>query len=480
METVKKRLQSDDYKNPDFFRVCKSVWFQAWKYKDEDQILAALIEEIFKTMGSDSFFTACRAELEKLVAGVSPPAIKKSFSKILAGIDITEIFAELKYKQKLGFYDTFNDFFNRVLWTYLNWQPKVCAAEEINDRKGALVIFIDDLDRCPVERIVAVLETVKLFMDKKGCVFVIGASETIIENALTPVYKDDARKFLEKIVQVTFNLPQIPAPDFQSFVETLSTDMQERIGPHLTMLVPAMQNNPRRVKRFLNNLALREAMLRNREVSSDYKNLLYWNIIDYIYPDLRRDLQDNPIIIKTLKEHLVELGPKLEAQQDGYLSDEMLKGVPQSLHRYLQDKRLFDILKNFTPSTEEIRQFITASTVIKSTVFDDETGTSLRPFEAEAMVEIPAGVFLYGEDKTEMMIEAFAIDIYPVTNRQYERFVQAGGYSGDKFWSKVGRKWRKEEKINQPEQWNNPEWNIPEHPVVGVSYFEAEAYASWS
>lgn len=31
-------------------RPCKTVWFQAWKYSEEDSILAALVEEIFRTM----------------------------------------------------------------------------------------------------------------------------------------------------------------------------------------------------------------------------------------------------------------------------------------------------------------------------------------------------------------------------------------------------------------------------------------------
>jgi len=65
------------------------------------------------------------------------------------------------------------------------------------------VVFIDDLDRCPRPRIIKVLEAVKLFMDKKGCVFVIGAAEEIILKALKETYEEkDARRFMEKIVNM--------------------------------------------------------------------------------------------------------------------------------------------------------------------------------------------------------------------------------------------------------------------------------------
>ena len=34
--------------------------------------------------------------------------------------------------------------------------------------------------------------------------------------------------------------------------------------------------------------------------------------------------------------------------------------------------------------------------------------------------------------------------------------------------------------MNRPEYWTDPKWNKADHPVVGVSYFEAEAYATWA
>lgn len=34
--------------------------------------------------------------------------------------------------------------------------------------------------------------------------------------------------------------------------------------------------------------------------------------------------------------------------------------------------------------------------------------------------------------------------------------------------------------MNRPEYWTDPKWNKADHPVVAVSYYEAEAYASWA
>jgi formylglycine-generating enzyme required for sulfatase activity len=87
---------------------------------------------------------------------------------------------------------------------------------------------------------------------------------------------------------------------------------------------------------------------------------------------------------------------------------------------------------------------------------------------------------------------------YPVTNRQFARFVAADGYNCQEYWSDAGRDWRQgvsdskapnwlqnrlkerpKEKRYQPYWWDDRKWNSPLFPVVGISWFEAEAYTRW-
>ena len=50
METVRDCLTNSDYEDREIYRKCKTVWFHAWKYDKEDEILAGLIEEILKAI----------------------------------------------------------------------------------------------------------------------------------------------------------------------------------------------------------------------------------------------------------------------------------------------------------------------------------------------------------------------------------------------------------------------------------------------
>lgn len=104
-----------------------------------------------------------------------------------------------------------------------------------------------------------------------------------------------------------------------------------------------------------------------------------------------------------------------------------------------------------------------------------------EPDQFKGMVLIPKGVFLFGEQKVTVTIEdTYLIGKYPVTTEQYGQFMVAGGYRTREYWSVEGWKWMERWDIECPEYFKDPKWKKPGHPIVGVSYYEAEAYARWA
>ncbi|SRR5260221_5378160 len=97
-------------------------------------------------------------------------------------------------------------------------------------------------------------------------------------------------------------------------------------------------------------------------------------------------------------------------------------------------------------------------------------------------VNVPAGPFTMGDPGTTVHLAAYSIDRFPVTVAAFGEFVDGGGYGARSAWSEEGWQWRHANAIERPRFWGDAEWTsylVPNHPVIGVSYFEAEAYAAW-
>jgi formylglycine-generating enzyme required for sulfatase activity len=98
--------------------------------------------------------------------------------------------------------------------------------------------------------------------------------------------------------------------------------------------------------------------------------------------------------------------------------------------------------------------------------------TWTRPGDGAVMVYVPAGEFLMGSTDDDpdaigdekprhtVHLDAFWIDETEVTNAQYRQCVEAGG-------------------CDEPDCWDNNDYNAPDQPVVCVTWDDARAYAAW-
>lgn len=76
----------------------------------------------------------------------------------------------------------------------------------------------------------------------------------------------------------------------------------------------------------------------------------------------------------------------------------------------------------------------------------------------------------------ELDMAGFAIGRYPVTQAQFAAFMAAGGYRDPRWWSDEGWRWREHGGIAGPLRWRP---DAPDHPVSGVSAYEAEAFCTF-
>jgi formylglycine-generating enzyme required for sulfatase activity len=398
---------------------------------------------------------------------------------------------------------------------------------------GRLAVFVDDLDRCLPDKAVEVLEAVKLFLDVPGCVFVLGVAREVVEEGIRVRYADyqarlDGAQYLEKIIQIPFSLPPIAPEAVTSYVKRVTGESLPDARCE-TVFAVGLEPNPRRIKRTLNIFLLLWRLAQNRE---DLRQVIQpvrlakIVIIQGYHPRLFQLIADGPHYLIDLEKRFREQerrdwaspeeSPLPRFRERGMGGEgaegarpELAEGTSAGPLSEFLGRSLLRALLTCTAADEPdanfadlgpagVREYIylTRSTVEEAPKVEE----AALPFEPQ-MVTIPAGAFLMGTPESEVSeieklgleckyierevpqhevtLAAYAIGRYPVTNAEFARFIEDGGYRTRDYWTEAGWKQKESEGWKQPRYWEDDQWNDPSQPVVGVSWYEAAAYCNW-
>ena len=493
------------------FRRCHTVWFNAWKYGDQDSLLAALVREMLQAMAQQDLFQRLKAQVKDPskdrfdVIATFLDAFKLNFGPIEFGVDLEGHRKETAFSKATSFFDHFDEALTQLISIWIHGGLR--APKRPNESKGVIVVLIDDLDRCLPEKTIQVLEAVKLFLDKPGAAFVVAAAERTVQSAVQAHYSrlgfgaQSGRDYLEKLFQLRFSLPQPARASLDVFTNALPGMHDPDLREALETIQVGGEANPRRLKTLLNEMHLGWAVLVNSGKAQGLPRADFarWQVLQRVAPDFCDHLRDG-ITPEKRRDFLAAA----EQWGAGMRTEEWPEGVdPDYLKRTLQgwaeNLRLQRLLNHFREQrfSERLSDPLIEAMIhwgrppdlvvrLEGVEARAQAGrVSVREKE-EAWIEIPAGSFVMGsgqdnelafdDEKPRRTVEipyAYRIARTPVTNAEFQRFVEQTGYPTQAEASGGEEHWR------HPRGPDSGLEGKEDHPVIRVSWHDARACCDW-
>lgn len=279
MRAIQRSLEDD--------QTVVTLWFNAWRYEREPHLIVPLLDTLREELVAWAERPGQDRDLRDRAVQAAA-TVARAAGAILAGLSITALAPGVPGGQELVF---------DVDRARADWRQREeeaaqqsrslyhasfralqhSLAQFVERGRQRIVVFVDDLDRCLPENALEVLESMKLFFDLEGFVFVVGLDREVVQRAIEVKYRPPhaaadtpdspvkGSEYIKKIFQVPFALPPISRRQVDSFLASLDhaglperqrEDLWQRVRPHLEYVITETGVNPREVKRYINAYTL--------------------------------------------------------------------------------------------------------------------------------------------------------------------------------------------------------------------------------
>ncbi|PLX27653.1 hypothetical protein C0583_00230 [Candidatus Parcubacteria bacterium] len=438
----------------------KVIWFNPWKYSQQDITLKrAFLSKIKKRLDKSVDLSDLYYDRTKTTINLKNIDWKFIFYSVVFVVLLLSLLLVCLIwigMPMLNYTDVISSFFGNKVFNSLVYallftifvpilmqiivqnrsSASISTAEEFEDIfnkliKGEekIVFFIDDLDRCSSKTLKLILDSIKTFFLHDECSYIITGDHTVIEKYaanelqldedLSPQKKtQEGRRFLKKLFDIYWRMP-LPTPaQFNVFIDeelkTAGIDWSDAQKNNFKIFLTddnLFERNPRHVKRFITKvrfaiegakLMLKEIdQINNQDPSMKEKVSSYQEIISH--PDLLAK-------ILLIEEFFYPIYEKLILHPENLIHHEKLIRRCNSISDFkINNQNLFSILNGDSiTSDQQIKLTIELETYLnvlkRHPKFTDEYNSTI--FEVGNFLSISGSTGLpssIGPDETDFL-----------------------------------------------------------------------------
>ena len=186
--------------------------------------------------------------------------------------------------------------------------------------------------------------------------------------------------------------------------------------------------------------------------------------------------------------------------------------VSRSADAYLEDGTLLHVAIEHRLMHVETLSYLLHNLPLERRIPQPAAHCDPRPAPRQCQATIPPGTAMLGQSHKaphsfgwdnefaaqHVHVPSFSMDVFPVTNAEYLKFIHAGGYEDSSYWRPEDWEWKRKQRLEHPHFWlprsssqaSDPDtqWEyramfgtipLPPSWPVYVSWAEAQAFARW-
>lgn len=340
LDQIKKELE----KEADSLRKPIIVKFNPWNYNNASQLIYMFFKELEISLFKEEIEN--KNEIKKLF---------NSLTLILAPmIVIAEKFAEKRVWIILAILQSIVAYYRTTAKEKSLHKIKTDLNEKISNMSRKIIVMIDDIDRLDSESIKIIFRLIRLNADFDNMIYIVAIDREAVEKALQEVQKIDGRKYLEKIIQVSFD---IPVPELDQLYRILNERRNElfaQIG---------ISEDKFDKKRFKQIEPIFNSHFQNiRDI------IRYLNGVKITLPEIQKEVNlEDFLIIELIRTFYIDVYNLIQNESDYFLShktdlgDELYNWIKSLNESSLDSKRkeIKEALENILPKNNLGKNLLT-------------------------------------------------------------------------------------------------------------------------
>jgi uncharacterized protein YjbI with pentapeptide repeats/energy-coupling factor transporter ATP-binding protein EcfA2 len=264
------------------------VRLEAWRYKWEQFPLASLLKSIAYALPAEKQFENLKRKLE-----TSAINFLKNTADILTSI--ISKYASEEYEISQEMFDTFKKELNSKIQLIAELDRDTVYFDGFEEIKKEImnlrlenpafriIVYVDDLDKCSPKKVLELLEIIRVFQDVEGFIYIIGISHDILiklSNVEINLKSNEGEHYIKNLIQVPITLPKWSNQDTVKLVREfikkgmIHDKFKDVVDKNIELISVAIENNPREIKRFLNNFIVAHEIFSSKK-NFEKKELIF-------------------------------------------------------------------------------------------------------------------------------------------------------------------------------------------------------------